>query len=167
MRSDVNFYKSKFVLVFLILANVASLVCAIFFGRLVYDLGEGRNVGVVWFAFALVLACCIPLWWLSIRQLPRWNDPVISFQSNGVTYRLNSGAVVSTPFPEIRGVEVETAGPKAGGGHILIHKGGGDTDKVFLFNLAASREQVFSAFEEMLPNLVHPRGTLNRLVLVS
>jgi len=167
MRSDVNFYVSKVALATLVLMAAAGLACAIFLSRLAYDLGEERNVGGVWFAFALVFACCIPLWWLVVPQISRWNDPVLSFQTNGVSYRVNSGAVVSTPFSEIRGVEVDTNGPKSGGGHIHIHKGDGDTDRVFLFNLGASPKQVFSAFEERLPNLVNLHGTLNRLVLGS
>jgi hypothetical protein len=167
-----RFYLSKFLLMFGLAGATAGTAGIIFIGWLAYVLGARYDasawlLALLWSSFAILALGYSVLWRSVIRMIRSAAEPVISFETNSVTYRLNTGKVIFTPFSEIRGVEVESFGPKFGGGHILIHKSDSHTDQIYIFNLSAPKKEVFLAFKENLPHLVQPYSTVQRLIYAA
>ena len=164
-----RFYISKFVLISAPFFCILISAGAGLFAWLTYVLSTQYNASFLVLlalcAFDVFLIYCVFIFWRkAIYIFQRRLKPVISFEANGVSYRMDMKDLVFTPYSQIRGVEVEPFGPKLGGGNILIHKSDSQPDKVYICNLSASPDDIFAAFKMKLPNLIQPHSTVKQLV---
>lgn len=169
MNAD-KFYVSRFVLIFGPITLVLGTLGTLFLGWVAYILTTRYNASLaflaaLWMAWIVFVGMCLVLWISAIALLRRRTIPVISFETDHVTYQTATGAIVTIPLSEIQGVEVEPIlTPKYGGGHILVYRQNSHKDKIFIFNLNASHKEVFLAFKERLPHLLQPYSTIERLI---
>ena len=167
-----RFYLSRFVLISAPFFCLFVSAGAGFSAWLIFVLSTQYNA-----SYLLLLALCLfdvflifvalRFWRKTIYIFQRRLEPVISFDTNGVSYRMDMKDSVFTPYSQIRGIEVEPFGPKLGGGNIVIHKSDSQPDKVYICNLSGSPGEVFAAFKPRLPNLTQPHSAIQRLVGAS
>jgi hypothetical protein len=148
-----------------------STLVPLFIGWVLYVITTQYNASLAFLAVSwlvwIVLAggsllVCISVIISEIALRRQGSVPVISFETDHVTYRTDTRATVTIPLSEIQGVEVVREYRSVS---ILIYRPNSHKDKIPITVLNASSTEVFLAFKERLPHLLQPYSTVERLIL--